>query len=76
MFQIFRTNKKTKESMPAGQVGDNSTPTVRKVTEKCTGERCNHITYKKDSEIITGVTESYQVDFIPKDLTQEIFKNC
>jgi hypothetical protein len=68
-FLLFKTKKTEKagkeESNFVGQTGDTSLPNVSKITKKVTNEAVTNVSKKEGS--VTGVTENFYVDFVPKD---------
>ena len=66
---LFKTKKTDKggaeQTSFVGQTGNTSLSNVSKITKQVTGEKVTNVA-KKDGSV-TGVTENYLVDFVPKD---------
>ena len=66
-FAIFRTKKGTDQAQFAGQVSDIDRQKATAVASKVTGEKAKSMTCC-DGEVATVSTETYRVDFAPKEV--------
>lgn len=70
ILAILRTEKGTDEAQFVGQASNLDRQKATEIASKVTGEKANSMTCC-DGEVITVNTESYHVDFAPKEVLRK-----